>query len=110
MSTPHAKAAAFRALHQAPGAFVIANAWDAGSAKMLTALGFPALATSSGAHAGVMGRLDGQVTLNAVKAAGTIEGDKVVAQMRGAPIPDKLFGPVIVRAGPLDQGGCPLVR
>ena len=42
--------------------FVIANAWDAGSARILTALGFKALATSSGASAGVLGRLDGRVT------------------------------------------------
>ncbi len=62
MTTPHEKALAFRALHTAPGAFVIANAWDAGSAKLLAALGFPAIATSSGAHAGVLGRLDGHVT------------------------------------------------
>lgn len=52
----------FRALHEAPEAFVIANAWDAGSARVLTALGFPAIATSSGACAGVLGRVDGQVT------------------------------------------------
>lgn len=55
------RAARFRALHDAPDAFVIANAWDAGSAKLLTALGFRALATSSGAQAGILGRLDGQV-------------------------------------------------
>jgi 2-methylisocitrate lyase-like PEP mutase family enzyme len=52
----------FRALHEAPEAFVIANAWDAGSARMLSALGFGALATSSGASAGVLGRVDGKVT------------------------------------------------
>jgi 2-methylisocitrate lyase-like PEP mutase family enzyme len=56
------KAARFRALHEAPGAFVIPNPWDAGSARILTALGFPALATSSGASAGVLGRRDGKVT------------------------------------------------
>jgi 2-methylisocitrate lyase-like PEP mutase family enzyme len=56
------KAAAFRALHQGPRAFVVANAWDAGSARALAALGFPALATSSGAQAGVLGRRDGAVT------------------------------------------------
>lgn len=56
------KAARFRALHAGPGAFVIANAWDAGSAKVLARLGFPALATSSGASAGILGRRDGQVT------------------------------------------------
>jgi 2-methylisocitrate lyase-like PEP mutase family enzyme len=62
MPTAHEKAEVFRALHAAPGAFVIANAWDAGSAKLLAALGFPAIATSSGACAGVLGRLDGNVT------------------------------------------------
>ena len=51
----------FRALHDAPETFVIANAWDAGSAKILATLGFHALATSSGAHANVLGRMDGQV-------------------------------------------------
>lgn len=56
------KTTRFRALHAAPGAFVIANAWDAGSARVLAGLGFAALATSSGAAAGVMGRRDGQIT------------------------------------------------
>jgi 2-methylisocitrate lyase-like PEP mutase family enzyme len=52
----------FRALHES-GTFVIANCWDGGSARILTALGFPALATSSGASAGVLGRLDGNVSI-----------------------------------------------
>ena len=56
------KAVHFRALHAAPGAFVIPNPWDAGSARILAALGFPALATSSGASAGTLGRRDGKVT------------------------------------------------
>ena len=56
------KAARFRALHDGPGAFVIANPWDAGSARLLAALGFQALATSSGASAGTLGRRDGMVT------------------------------------------------
>jgi 2-methylisocitrate lyase-like PEP mutase family enzyme len=56
------KAARFRALHEGPGFFVIANAWDAGSARILTGLGFAALATSSGAAAGVLGRRDGMVS------------------------------------------------
>jgi len=51
-----------RQLHAAPGSFVIANAWDAGSARILAGLGFKALATSSGAAAGVLGRLDGRIT------------------------------------------------
>jgi 2-methylisocitrate lyase-like PEP mutase family enzyme len=56
------KATRFRALHQGPGAFVIPNPWDAGSARILAGLGFQALATSSGASAGVLGKRDGKVT------------------------------------------------
>jgi 2-methylisocitrate lyase-like PEP mutase family enzyme len=56
------KGTRFRALHQGPGTFVIPNPWDAGSARLLASLGFPALATSSGASAGVLGRRDGHVT------------------------------------------------
>lgn len=41
------KGAAFRRLHDGPGAFVIPNPWDVGSARLLAALGFPALATTS---------------------------------------------------------------
>jgi len=56
------RAARFLALHQAPGCFLIANAWDGGSARILGGLGFEALATSSGASAGTLGRVDGLVT------------------------------------------------
>src|SRR5437763_1309462 len=56
------KAQQFRALHEAPDAFVIANVWDGGSARMMAGLGFAALATSSGASAGLLGRRDGRVT------------------------------------------------
>ena len=56
------KAARFRKLHEGPAAFVIANPWDAGSARVLAGLGFVALATSSGASAGTLGRRDGRVT------------------------------------------------
>ena len=56
------KAAAFQALHRKPGTFVITNAWDGGSARVLQALGFEAIATSSGAAAGVLGRLDGKIS------------------------------------------------
>lgn len=61
-TTQRDKANRFQALHRQPGAFVIANAWDAGSVRLLAGLGFPALATSSGAAAGVLGRRDGQIT------------------------------------------------
>jgi 2-methylisocitrate lyase-like PEP mutase family enzyme len=48
----------FRALHQRPGAFVIPNPWDTGSAKILAALGFEALATTSAGCAFSKGYLD----------------------------------------------------
>ena len=54
------KAQRFRELHGS--CFVIGNAWDAGSARILAGLGYEALATSSGAHAGTLGRRDGSVT------------------------------------------------
>jgi 2-methylisocitrate lyase-like PEP mutase family enzyme len=56
------KARRFQELHQRPEIFVIANAWDGGTARILEGLGFEAIATSSGACAGTLGRLDGRVT------------------------------------------------
>ncbi len=61
-ASQHDKATRFRALHESAGAFVIANAWDAGSARVLAGVGFSALATSSGAAAGTLGRRDGMIT------------------------------------------------
>jgi 2-methylisocitrate lyase-like PEP mutase family enzyme len=61
------KGAAFRALHEgAP--FVIPNPWDVGSARVLEALGFEALATTSSGFAFTLGRLDGGATLDEVCA------------------------------------------
>ena len=57
-----AKAQRLRDLHAAPGLFVIANPWDAVSARLLEARGFPALATSSAAAAALLGRPDNRVT------------------------------------------------
>jgi 2-methylisocitrate lyase-like PEP mutase family enzyme len=67
-ATQSDKAARFRALHAGPNAFVIPNPWDAGSARILAGLGFQALATSSGASAGTLGRRDGKVTREEVLA------------------------------------------
>jgi 2-methylisocitrate lyase-like PEP mutase family enzyme len=58
------KAQRFRALHQRPGAFVIPNPWDAGSAHLLAMLGFEALATTSAGFAFSIGRKDGAITRN----------------------------------------------
>jgi len=59
--SPTEKAQRFRALHEAEP-FVIANAWDGASARLLESLGFPAIATSSAAAAATLGRLDGELT------------------------------------------------
>jgi 2-methylisocitrate lyase-like PEP mutase family enzyme len=62
MSTQQEKAQAFRALHERPGAFIIPNPWDVGSARILAHLGFEALATTSMGYAFSLGRQDN--TLN----------------------------------------------
>ena len=59
------KAADFVALHEGE-AFIIPNPWDAGSARVLEALGFEALATTSSGFAFTLGRLDGGATLEEV--------------------------------------------
>jgi 2-methylisocitrate lyase-like PEP mutase family enzyme len=64
MTTQQEKAWTFRALHSE--AFVIPNPWDAGSARVLAAMGFKALATTSSGFAFTLGRLDGSVTLDEV--------------------------------------------
>jgi 2-methylisocitrate lyase-like PEP mutase family enzyme len=55
------RAQAFRALHEQPGAFVIPNPWDVGTARILAGLGFEALATTSAGMAFALGRRDGAV-------------------------------------------------
>jgi 2-methylisocitrate lyase-like PEP mutase family enzyme len=65
MSTQPEKAERFQALH-AGEPFVIPNPWDAGSARVLEAHGFKALATTSSGFAFTLGRLDGSVTLEEV--------------------------------------------
>ena len=53
-----AKYQAFRSLHDRPGIFLVPNPWNAGTAKILTALGFEALATTSAGYALSVGRRD----------------------------------------------------
>ncbi len=52
----------FRRLHES-GCFVIPNPWDAGSARLLAQLGFPALATTSSGLAWTLGKADNHITL-----------------------------------------------
>jgi 2-methylisocitrate lyase-like PEP mutase family enzyme len=61
------KARRFQALHEGD-AFIIPNAWDAGAAKVLAALGFQAIATTSSGFAFTLGRPDGGATLDDVVA------------------------------------------
>jgi 2-methylisocitrate lyase-like PEP mutase family enzyme len=63
LPTQEQKGEAFRALHESEP-FVIPNPWDAGSARALEAMGFKALATTSGGHAFTLGRMDGNVALD----------------------------------------------
>jgi 2-methylisocitrate lyase-like PEP mutase family enzyme len=62
MRTQLQKAELFRDLHERPGAFVIPNPWDAGTARILASLGFKALTTTSAGLAFTLGRRDGAAT------------------------------------------------
>jgi 2-methylisocitrate lyase-like PEP mutase family enzyme len=73
MPTQAEKAAQFLALHQRPEPFVIANPWDAGTARMLTGLGFQALSTTSAGLAFTLGRRD---------AVAAISRDEALANAR----------------------------
>jgi 2-methylisocitrate lyase-like PEP mutase family enzyme len=75
------KAKKFRALHAGPRAFIIPNPWDAGSARILAALGFQALATTSAGFAFSLGRRDGQVTRDEV-----LEHCRAIAEASDLPV------------------------
>lgn len=62
MTTQADKAARFLELHRGERPLLLANAWDAGSAKLLASLGYQALATTSSGYAASLGRLDYGVT------------------------------------------------
>ncbi len=61
-STQSEKAVRFQALHHRPGAFIIPNPWDRGTARIAAAMGFEALATTSAGAAFALGRRDGSLT------------------------------------------------
>jgi methylisocitrate lyase len=63
MNVQTEQVAAFHRLHTS-GCFVMPNPWDAGSARALAGLGFPALATTSAGFAWTLGRADNGVTLD----------------------------------------------
>jgi 2-methylisocitrate lyase-like PEP mutase family enzyme len=78
--TQREKAAAFRALHEGEP-FLIPNPWDAGSARVLEALGFKALATTSSGFAFTLGRQDGGARLDEV-----VEHVRALDRSTGLPV------------------------
>lgn len=78
--TQKRKGEAFRKLHES-GCFLIPNPWDAGSARMLENLGFPALATTSAGFAFGAGRADGTMT-----QAETLAHMKAVSDVTDIPV------------------------
>jgi 2-methylisocitrate lyase-like PEP mutase family enzyme len=75
------RASRFQALHERPGAFVIPNPWDAGSAKILASLGFEALTTTSAGLAFSLGRSDGSVG-----RAETLENARQIVEATDLPV------------------------
>src|SRR4051812_23110225 len=68
MTSQPEKATRFLALHNGATPLLMPNPWDVGSARLLEAMGFEALATTSGGFAATLGRLDGSVARDEVVA------------------------------------------
>src|SRR5205814_1919296 len=83
MTTQAQKADAFRALHERPGAFIIPNPWEAGTAKLLASLGFEALATTSLGLSNMLGRVDGT---NTVSRAEVLANCRAIAEATDLPV------------------------
>lgn len=83
MLTQAEKAAVFRKLHERPGAFIIPNPWDAGTAKLLASLGFEALATTSLGFANSLGRVDGT---NTVSRSEVLDNCRAIAGATDLPV------------------------
>ena len=81
--TQHDKAVAFRALHKAPGVFIMPNPWDAGSAFLLQHLGFKALATTSAGLAFSLAKPDGE---NAVTRGETLTNCRSIVDATDLPV------------------------
>jgi 2-methylisocitrate lyase-like PEP mutase family enzyme len=79
MRTQLEKANAFRALHERPGAFIIPNPWDAGTARILASMGFEALATTSLGVANTLGSAT-------VSLAEIIENCRVICAATDLPV------------------------
>ena len=77
------KFACFKALHQRSGTFVLPNAWDAGSAKILTALGYEALATTSAGFAFSSGMRD---SCGSFSCDEILDNARAIAQATNLPV------------------------
>ncbi len=83
MATQLEKGEHFQRLHARPGAFVIPNPWDAGTARILEGLGFPALTTTSAGLAFSLGRRDG---VGEVTRDQTLANAQVIADATALPV------------------------
>jgi 2-methylisocitrate lyase-like PEP mutase family enzyme len=81
--TRYEKFELFRSLHQRPGCFLIPNPWDAGSAVILTALGFEALATTSAGFSFSIGRPD---SANDVTLEQILQNAKAIVEATHLPV------------------------
>ncbi len=81
--TREQKYQAFRALHERPGIFVMPNPWNAGTSRILTALGFEALATTSAGYAFSIGRQDSTAELT---RDGVLENAKEIVEATDLPV------------------------
>jgi 2-methylisocitrate lyase-like PEP mutase family enzyme len=81
MSEQADRARLFMELHHAERVLLLANPWDRGSAKLLVALGFEALATTSSGAAATLGKLDGTLTREQ-----TLANAGAIVQAAGVPV------------------------
>ncbi|MGM0559739.1 MAG: isocitrate lyase/PEP mutase family protein [Pseudomonadota bacterium] len=73
----------FQTLHRAEGAFVMPNPWDAGTARILSTLGFSALATTSAGYAFSVGRRDSHATLGRTEV---LENARAIVEATDLPV------------------------
>src|ERR1700761_3877429 len=81
--TNNSTAEVFRSLHERAGLFVLPNPWDAGSAKLLAALGYEALATTSAGLAWMLGKPDGAA---AVTREESMQNAREIVGATGLPV------------------------
>jgi len=83
MASQAEKAARFQSLHQRTEPLVVANPWDAGTARILTALGFEAFSTTSGGLAVTLGRRDGTASISRDEA---LENARAIVEATDLPV------------------------